>query len=200
MLTKNLIAMRKSLMTLTLLLLAFTTFAGTFALGIKGGINTSKLSTNLNALTADMQGGYNFGAFGRFGGKHFYLNPEFLYVVNNSKITSGGVTDAVKTKSIQVPVLLGLNLLNLKVIRLNAFTGPAVSFGTGYESDKSWTYNMNKASWDYMLGAGIDLLMFTLDVRYSWGLSTKDFTPNNPSSSFTSKVNAFRISLGFKIL
>ena len=186
-------------MTLTMLLLAFTTFAGTFALGLKGGINTSKLTSDLNSFKADAQGGYNFGAFGRFGGKRFYLNPEFLYVVNKSNITIGNSIDAVKTKSIQVPVLLGLNLLNLKVLRLNAFTGPAVSFGSGYESDKKLTYNLNKASWDYQLGAGIDVLIFTLDVRYSWGLSN-NLSSTNIGSNFTSKANAFRVSLGIKLL
>lgn len=191
--------MKKSLMTITMLLLAFTTFAGTFALGLKGGINTSKLTTNFSTLTADFQGGYNFGAFGRFGGKRFYLNPEFLFVSNQTKITVGGVTDAVTAKTIQVPLMLGLNLLNLKVFRINAFTGPAISFPAGYKSDKNLSYNINNASWDYMLGAGIDLLMFTLDVRYSWGLSTKDFNPNNLSNNFSSKVNAFRVSLGIKL-
>ena len=186
-------------MTLSMLLLAFTTFAGTFALGIKGGINTSKLTTDYTALTADAQGGYNIGAFGRFGGKRFYLNPEFLYTVSNNKLTVGGVTDAVKTKSIQVPVLLGLNLLNLKVIKLNAFTGPAISFGSGYESDKNLKYNLNKSTFDYQLGAGIDLLIFTLDVRYSWGLSD-NLSSTNLGSNFTTKANAFRISLGIKLL
>ncbi len=191
--------MRKSLMTFAMLLLAFSTFAGTFVLGLKGGINTSKLTTDVSTLTADAKGGYNFGAFGRFGGKHFYLNPEFLYVVNNSNITSKGVIDAVKTKSIQVPVLLGLNLLNLKVLKLNAFTGPAISFGSGYESSQNLKYNINKATWDYQVGAGIDLLIFTLDVRYSWGLSN-NLSSTNIGSNFTSKENAFRVSLGIKLL
>jgi hypothetical protein len=192
--------MKKSLMTITLLLLAFSTFAGTFTLGLKAGYNTSSLPTSFSTLAVDAQGGYNFGAFGRFGGKRFYFNPEFLYVVNNSKLTAGGVTDAVKTNSFQIPALLGLNLLNLKVIKLNAFTGPAVSFGKGYDSSQNLTYNLNSSSWDYQLGAGIDILIFTLDVRYSWGLTDQNFSPSNMSSSFTSKVNAFRISLGIKLL
>ena len=187
-------------MTFMLLLFAFTTFAGTFALGIKGGFNTAKLTTDFSALTSDFQGGYNFGAFGRFGGKRFYFNPEFLYASSQTKLTVSGATDAVTTKKIQVPVLLGLNLLNLKIVKLNAFTGPAISFPTGYESDKNLTYNIGNATWDYQLGAGVDILIFTLDVRYSWGLSVKDFSPTNMSTNFSSKVNAFTVSLGIKLL
>ena len=186
-------------MTVAMLLLAYTTFAGTFDLGIKVGKNMPSLTTDVTSLTTDFSGGYNFGAFGRFGGKRFYFNPEFLYTSNSTKITIPSGNDAITTKTIQVPAMLGLNLLNLKVIRLNAFTGPAISFSTGYKSDKNLTYNINNASWDYMLGAGVDLLMFTLDVRYSWGLSVKDFSPTNASANFSSKVNAWRISLGFKI-
>jgi hypothetical protein len=187
--------MKKTLMTITLVVLTVAAFAGTFDLGVKIGYNSSKLTTDMSTFTANPQGGYNFGAFGRFGGKRFYFNPEFLYVVNSGGFTLGATTDAVKMKSIQVPLLLGLNILNLKVARINAFTGPAVSFSSGYESDHNLAYNLNKSSWDYQLGAGIDILIFTLDVRYSWGLSDKI-----SNATFTSKVDAFRVSLGIKIL
>jgi hypothetical protein len=191
--------MKKSLMTLTLFLLALTTFAGTFDLGIKAGYNTAKLTTDLSTFTADQQGGYNFGAFGRFGGKRLYFNPEFLYVVNNGGFTVGTATNAIKMKSIQIPTLLGLNLLNLKVLKLNLFTGPAISFSSGYETDKPLSVNVSNSSWDYQLGAGIDILIFTFDVRYQWGISDK-FTATDPTASFTSKVNAFRVSIGIKLL
>lgn len=190
--------MKKTLMTLSLLTLAMVTFASTFDLGIKAGYNTSKISTDLNTIKADSKGGYNFGAFGRFGGKRFYLQPEFLYVVKNEGFSTSSATDAIKTKSIQVPVLLGLKLIDLKVASIRAFTGPAISFSTGYDSDKSFKYNVNNAAWDYQLGAGVDLLMFTLDVRYEWGIS-KTFDSTNLPSNFTNKGNTFTVSLGYKI-
>ena len=71
--------MKKTLMTLSLLTLAMVTFASTFDLGIKAGYNTSKISTDLNTIKADSKGGYNFGAFGRFGGKRFYL-PTRIFI------------------------------------------------------------------------------------------------------------------------
>ena len=190
--------MKKTLMTILLVVLAATTFAVTFDLGVKVGYNSSKLTTNTSTFSADPEGGYNFGAFGRFGGK-FYFQPEFLYVVNNGGFTVGATTDAIKMKSIQVPLLLGFKLLDLKVAKLHAFTGPAVAFATGYESDKNLTYNIKNSTWDYQLGAGIDVLIFTLDLRYSWGISDKLDT-SALNTNFTSKVNAFRVSLGIKLL
>ncbi|MEK7719674.1 MAG: porin family protein [Bacteroidota bacterium] len=191
--------MKNTLMTLSLLTLAMVTFAATFDLGIKAGYNTSKISTDLSTIKADSKGGYNFGAFGRFGGEKFYLQPEFLYVVRNEGFSGGSAYDAIKMKSIQVPVLLGLKLIDLKLASIRAFTGPAISFSTGYESDKSFKYNFNNSTWDYQLGAGVDVLMFTFDIRYEWGLS-KSFDTSSFGSNFTSKGNTFSVNLGFKFM
>jgi hypothetical protein len=190
--------MKKTLMTLSLLALAMVTFASTFDLGIKAGWNTSKLTSDMSTFTPSAKGGYNFGAFGRFGGSTLYLQPEFLYVVQNGGFTVGSANDAIKMKSIQVPVLLGLKVLDLKVASIRAFTGPAISFPTGYDSDKNFKYNFNNSVWDYQLGAGVDVLNFTLDIRYSWGLS-KSINTSDISSNFQTKANAFTVSLGFKI-
>ena len=187
--------MKKSFLTLIFAFFAVIASATTFDLGIKGGINTTSFPTSSSSFSADSRGGYNFGAFGRFGGKRLYFQPEFLYVANSGDITVNNVKDAVTMKSIQVPALLGLNLLNLKVTSLHLFTGPAISFSSGYDSSQNLTYNINNSSWDYQLGGGIDILIFTLDLRYSWGLSDKVSNP-----AFTSKVNTFCVSLGIKFL
>ena len=185
-------------MTLSLLTLAMVTFASTFDLGVKVGYNTSKLASDMSTFTPSSKGGYNFGAFGRFGGSNFYLQPEFLYVVQNGGFSVGSTRDAIKMKSIQVPVLLGLKLVDLKVASIRAFTGPAISFPAGYNSDQNIKYNFNNSVLDYQLGAGVDFLNFTLDIRYAWGLS-KSFDTTSLNSNFTSKGNAFTVSLGFKI-
>ncbi|MCK9411275.1 MAG: PorT family protein [Prolixibacteraceae bacterium] len=190
--------MKKTIMTLSLLTLAMVTFASTFDLGIKVGWNTSKLSSDMSTFTPSSKGGYNFGAFGRFGGSKIYLQPEFLYVVQNGGFSVGSTSDAIKMKSIQIPVLLGLKVLDLKLASIRAFTGPAISFPTGYNSDQSIKYNFNNSALDYQVGAGVDVLNFTLDIRYSWALS-KTFDTTSLSSNFTGKGNAFTVSLGFKI-
>lgn len=190
--------MKKTLMTFALLALTMVTFASTFDLGIKAGWNTSKLTSDMSTFTPSAKGGYNFGAFGRFGGSKFYLQPEFLYVVQNGGFSVGSTTDAIKMKSIQVPVLLGLKVLDLKLASIRAFTGPAISFPSGYNSDQNLKYNFNNSVWDYQLGAGVDVLNFTLDIRYAWGLS-KSINTSDISSNFQPKTNAFTVSLGFKI-
>lgn len=191
--------MKKTFTTLFLLLISIISFAGTFDLGIKGSYNTTSLSTDLNSIKADAKMGYNIGAFGRFGGKTFYIQPEFLYVVKNGDFSTGAITDALKMKYIQVPVLLGLNVLDLKVLSLHAFTGPAISFSSGYKSDQNLKYNLSSSTLDYQLGGGIDVLMFTFDVRYEWSLSKK-FDASNALGNFTDKGKTFTVSVGFKFM
>jgi len=190
--------MKKTLMTLSLLTLTMVTFASTFDLGIKAGWNRSNLTSDMSTFTPSAKLGYNFGAFGRFGGSKLYLQPEFLYVVQNGGFSVGSTTDAIKMKSIQIPVLLGFKVLDLKLASIRAFTGPAISFPTGYKSDQNLKYNFNNSVWDYQLGAGVDVLNFTLDIRYAWGLS-KSINTSDISSNFQPKANAFTVSLGFKI-
>jgi len=187
--------MKKLFLTSIFAFLALVSSAATFDLGIKGGINTSSLPTSTSSFSAASRGGYNFGAFGRFGGKRLYFQPEFLYFTNKSDITANNVKDAVTMKSIQVPALLGLTLLNLKVASLHVFTGPALSFSSGYDSSQNLNYNVKNSSVDYQLGAGVDVLIFTFDMRYSWGMNDK-----LSNSYFSSKVNSFCVSLGIKFL
>jgi hypothetical protein len=185
--------MKKLFITVSFLVLSLVTFAATFDLGVKLGYNTTKLTADLSAFSADSKGGYNFGAFGRFGGDKFYLQPELLYVVKNGGFKVGTAYDAIKMKTIQVPLLLGYKLVNLKVASIRAFTGPAVSFDSGYEGDIDLADNLKKSGWDYQIGAGVDFLMFTVDLRYEMGL-TKKF------DSYSSKGNTFAVSFGFKFL
>ncbi len=187
--------MKKLFITVSFLVLSLVTFAATFDLGVKLGYNTTKLTADLSAFSADSKGGYNFGAFGRFGGDKFYLQPELLYVVKNGGFKVGTAYDAIKTKTIQVPLLLGYKLIDLKVASIRAFTGPAVSFGSGYESDKNLTYNLKNSSWAYQLGAGVDFLMFTVDLRYELGL-----TKQLETTTYSNKGNTFSVSFGFKFL
>jgi hypothetical protein len=52
--------------------------------------------------------------------------------------------------------------------------------------------------WGFNVGAGIDVMMFTLDVRYQLGLNEVITTAND--FNFNSKNNVFAVSLGWKIM
>jgi len=209
--------MRKTILTFTLMAVVLSSFAiGPFTIGLKGGINSSKITTDnysgqgvtFNDFRSDAKSGFNVGAFARLGTK-IYLQPELLYCVRNSQSTdaTGIATQSVKLKTIQVPILLGFKLIDLKLASIRAFTGPAMSFPMksskvtydGVSAGITDTENYKNNIWDWQLGAGVDVGMITLDCRYEWGLSNT--SEGNPSKvGFVNKGNTLTFSVGFKFI
>jgi hypothetical protein len=58
---------------------------------------------------------------------------------------------------------------------------------------------LKDTQWGFQLGAGVDVLMFTFDIRYEIGLNNM-YTPPAGSESYDIKSNLFRFSLGWMIL
>ncbi len=206
--------MRKTILTITLLTVVLSTFAiGPFTLGIKGGINSTKITTdnfsfsnyNFSDFKSDAKSGFNIGAFARLGTK-IYLQPELLYCEKNSQSTSGSTSQSVKLKTIQVPVLLGFKLIDLKLASIRAFTGPAMSYvfsssNVDMNLPNFDPKNFKNNIWDWQLGAGVDVGMLTFDVRYEWGLSNiSDANSTGSNMGFTNKGNTLTFSIGFKFI
>lgn len=197
--------------------LVFSTFAiGPFTIGLKAGINSSKITTDnfsatgytYNDFKSDAKSGFNFGAFARLGTK-VYLQPELLYCIKKGQSTSGAANQKLDLKTIQVPVLLGFKLIDLKLASIRAFTGPAMSIVmnnssitySGVTAGLYDTKNFKNNIWDWQLGAGVDVGMITFDVRYAWGLSNlSDVNTNTTNIGFTNKGNTLSFSLGFKFI
>jgi len=209
--------MRKTILTFALMTAVLSTFAiGPFTIGLKGSINSTKITTdnysvgdfNYSNFKSDAKSGYNLGAFARLGTK-IYLQPELLYCVRNSQSTDGTANQSVKLKTIQVPILLGIKLIDLKLASIRAFTGPAMSFPmksskVTYEGVSGPIYdteNYKNNIWDWQLGAGVDVGMITLDCRYEWGLSkTSEGSVNVSNPTFVNKGNTLTFSVGFKFI
>lgn len=142
--------MKKVLLFASLALLPALSFAQGFQIGIKGGVNLSKLSfgnfvnasTNANGspnVSFDGQTfrnnvndsfgskmGTSFGIYTRFG-KNLFIQPELLYSTRSGDFsyTQNGqtLTSTVKLTSFDVPVLLGIKGGPLRVV-----VGPVASF------------------------------------------------------------------------
>ncbi len=143
--------MKRILLFASLLSLPALSFAqGGFQIGIKGGVNLSKLSfgdfiktgTNANgspSVNVDGQTfrnslsdsfnsktGTSFGIYTRFG-KNLFIQPEVLYSTRSGQfgVIRNGQTEVVtvKTTSFDVPILLGIKGGPIRVM-----AGPVVSF------------------------------------------------------------------------
>jgi len=172
--------------------------------GPKIGVNLAQVTTNVGSITDQMKTGYDLGFFLRFGGK-CYFQPELLYSssgVTFSGIIPGGSPSDIKLKSINVPLMFGARLLNLKIVNVRVLGGPIASFIVNKDvtyngvMDQTKEVSLNNAKWGFQVGAGVDVLMFTLDLRYN-----VDF-----NKQFSKQVNGFdwksqpvNLTLGWKL-
>lgn len=216
--------MKKFIFT-AVLLLSFSFSQAQFNLGIKAGYNSSLSFSNLTSIgttynldnvKAEMWNNFQAGAFARIGlGKVIYIQPELLYSIEkkNYQVTiqdavAGAVTldKFASTSTVDVPILLGAKLLDFKIINLRAFAGPKLRFDAGSSLDfKQLTggsfdtskllSDVKKAQLGLEIGAGLDVLMLTLDVRYN--LIGNMYDPK--LTDFNLPSNTFVISLGWKL-
>lgn len=221
--------MKKIILAITLLTFTSSIYSQTLDFGIKGGINSQKITTDsykgvsgytFSDFKSDAKMGFNIGAFARVGGKKLYLQPELLYSIrkgntnltleaSTGSLTTGAYTQAFDIKSVQVPLLLGYKLIDLKLASVRVFTGPAMSvilknseinlshLGAIVPASDYDPKTFKNNVWDWQLGGGVDVGPLVVDVRYSWGLT--NVSDGDPLKiGFVNKGNIFTFSLGYK--
>ena len=237
--------MKKTFLILvTLLMMSSAAFAGgdfDFAIGPKVGYQTTKLSYYKADIKSSFSNHFTAGIFARFTIGKFYIQPEVLYLSTSNifTLTATGTpsdnlfnlpTDAeikltLNTMDLQVPILLGFNILDIKILTLRAQVGPTMNFtlhsktvfdnkyslnGVEHVIDDNTTderFNPKTVSWGLQAGLGIDLLKrITLDINYNFGLSgilnkLDDTILGNTfdlSNIDKSKENIFMVTVGIK--
>lgn len=211
---------QKNMKKLLLIAILFSLSCGLMAqisFGPKIGYTTGKLSTDKSDITTSMKSSFLFGAFLRLGGK-VYLQPEVNWYtaggVFKQPSLTGGISpfeDEVSLKSIQIPLYLGYKLLDLKLVQVRAQAGPTASIITSKSisplKPSQFTAQIKEADikdvlWGLQFGAGVDVLMFTLDVQYMFGLNkliNNIEMTDGTSVKFDSRQQGFMVSLGWKI-
>jgi len=195
--------MKKYMLSIAVLLLLSIGAKAQFTLGLKGGLNVSKINNdNISESTVT---GYQFGAFARIG-KGLYLQPE-MYIGSkggqfnfDSNGSNTGGSAKVRFTSLDVPLLLGESF-GAKSLNFRIMAGPIYSYilntDQSFSDNLSNAYkdlgNYNNSTLGYQAGAGIDLGTISLDARYEGGLTQLN-------SKYGQRQNLWHISLGFKIL
>ncbi len=210
--------MRKLVLTFVLIFASSMIFAQ-FTLGPKIGYNTSKLSVDQSDIETSLKNSFQFGIFARLGSSDskVYLQPEINWLTQGGVFKQPEVTGSlspfeqeIDLKTIQIPVIIGYKIINPKIINIRILAGPVASIVTDkkIESKDISGYikpiedaNIEDLIWSLQVGAGVDILMFTIDVRYNIGLNKviNDITIDGTPVTFASKVSGFSVSLGWKI-
>ncbi|WP_159476814.1 porin family protein [Dyadobacter sp. 3J3] len=174
--------------TLAILFAAMSTFsfAQSFSIGPKAGVNISNYSGgNINS---DAKVGYHFGGLLNFGfGSIFSIQPEVLFSTQGAKVESAGSKKDFKTNYLNIPVMLKFRIANGFYIE----GGPQAGFKLS-ESIPDQTINNFAKNLDLSVGAGLGYQSdagLGIGLRYMAGLSkVGDFSSTEIKPDFKNSV------------
>ncbi|MDD3743670.1 MAG: porin family protein [Lentimicrobiaceae bacterium] len=180
--------------------LAQAQLVSSFTFGPKIGATFSKFNIQEEQIKDEFKTTFHYGVFVRMG-ESVYFQPELNVMTRNANLESNNQNGTIKMTSLDVPLLLGVRVINLELLNIRAMAGPVGSLTVNKKinvSDidldlkKGDLKNMN---WGLQFGAGVDVLIFALDLRYEIGLNNVS-TLNN----FDFKNNMFTVALGIKLM
>ena len=229
-----------------LLMMGSAAFAGggfDLAIGPKVGYQTARLSYQKADIKSSFSNHFTAGLFGRVTIGRLYVQPEVLYF-KTSNIFEGHVTGVesdnlfnlptganvnltLNQMNLQVPIMVGINILDLDIVTLRAQAGPTANFVLKSQTiyDKTYTldgqqseiantttdqnFDTKAISWGIQAGLGVDVLKrITLDINYNFGVSKMFDALNETTLGETfdfsnidnTKQNTFMVTLGIKLL
>lgn len=202
--------MKRICIILSVLLLALVSRGESpFNIGVKYGLNSSTMMTNFEELiehpvNEEAITGYHVGAYGRLNLGRIYIQPEIYFNKKGGNILPISMENSMlpsisfKYETLDVPLLLGVNLINRDLLKLRLNAGLVFSFITANNfKDEVSDFDINDFSSNYMavqFGAGIDFWFVTLDARVEQGANIiKD------SSSYKARNRIYLLSVGIKL-
>jgi len=129
--------------------------------GLRAGTDLLSPTTDFEEIKTQFNSNMQFGAFAKIG-KKLFIQPE---VYGNFLVEDNLDTKKIVANSVRVPVLLGFEFLDLRVVRAHLMAGPMATFYLNPFPEQKYDYKLQ-------LGGGIELLRFlSLDVRYAVNLN-----------------------------
>lgn len=166
------------------------------------GVNLSALDAKIGDLETEAKTGWNAGVDFRIGDGFIYLSPGAHYYSNTARLMRDFNDpdidmwkDETTIQSIKTPINLGFNLTGgSKFLGIRAEGGIVPTFVTGVKETDSYSLNiedLNRLTWGYNLGVGVDVLFLTADLSYEIGQA-------NFFKDVDGKNNMLTLSLGVK--
>ena len=190
--------MKKITLSLIFFLFAFASF-GQVELKPAIGINVTNVSKDPDSGSTKGQVGYQVGASVLIGEK-FYVEPGIFYVRKSTQFVEEGSSPnelQLDMSGIRIPVAVGYHLLGNEesLAALRILGGGSAFFVTGVDAEGASKDDFKSPTWGLFAGAGLDLWIFFLDVKYEWSLtdvsSITDFD--------VGKYRSFYSNLGVRI-
>jgi len=172
--------MKKQILILALSFISVTAFSQA-KFGIKGGMNynfAGNITEVVNAAGGGItdithgskdKAGFHFGLWGRFKLAGFNLRPELVYTEIKNQYQFDATPTNLKTKKIDIPVLLDKKILG----PLHIFGGPSFQYilKSDFKTSDVGNIDFNKFSLGTQVGLSLDLGNFGVDARWEKGFS-----------------------------
>ncbi|MDR2972719.1 MAG: PorT family protein [Bacteroidales bacterium] len=166
--------------------------------GAKIGGNFSKFTVSKSEANYSFQPGFDIGFFARIKHHKMYVQPELVYSYQTTKYTYDDLTGKTDVKNhthnLNIPVLVGYKLVDVKLTNVRVFLGPEFNYVLSESTDLDLRTPANIAG---CIGAGIDIAMLTLDLRYGY---TFNKAIKDDEAKINPHNNVVAISLGWKFL
>lgn len=139
------------------------------------GINITNVSKDPASGKAKGQAGFQFGASVLIGDK-FYVDPGIFWVKKSTQFVEEGSTPTeldLDMSGIRIPVVIGYHLLGHEesTAALRILGGASAFFVTSVDAAGVDKDDFNSPSWGVFAGAGLDIWILFLDVKYEWSLT-----------------------------
>lgn len=202
--------MKRSVLTLLFVAAAFSFAAAQSPInvGIKAGANFSNINLDGEGVTDEdfkSQVGLVAGGFVRINLGKLSIQPEVLYSQKKFKKEADGFTDEYTLNEVDVPVLLGIKLVDAAVVKLRLVAGPMFSFNVDSKVDASDGSEFSEDIWEdakigYAAGLSLDVTKITIDVRYNGQFSDTFDSSQFGVDDFESSTGWFQVTVGFKFI
>ncbi|HAH58876.1 MAG: PorT family protein [Lentimicrobium sp.] len=171
-----------------------------FTFGPKIGATFSKFNIDQDQISDELKTTFHYGVFVRMG-ESVYFQPELNVMTRNANLENTNQSGTIKMTSIDLPLLLGVRVLNLELLNVRAMAGPVGSMTVSKKINLADVDldlkkdDLKNFNWGLQFGAGVDILIFSLDLRYEIGLNDV-----SKLSGFDFKNNMFTVALGVKLM
>ncbi|WP_454510796.1 porin family protein [Chryseobacterium cucumeris] len=169
--------------------------APAFHIGVKGGANFTKTSTE-SSLEGKYGFGYQAGVMTRMDFGKLYVQGEALFNKRKTSYQSqDGSSSKLSWNAIDIPVVVGYKLIKADDFNVRVFAGGVYSYAFNNKVSASQAIQegfkkFDKSNIGITGGLGLDYKNFTVDLRYETGLTSI-------SKEFKSKPHSFSLGIGY---
>ncbi|KAB1231850.1 porin family protein [Chryseobacterium viscerum] len=167
-----------------------------FHIGIKGGTNFTKTSTESSSLEGKYGFGYQAGVMTRVDLGSLYVQGEALFNKRKTSFESqDGSSSKLSWNAIDIPVMVGYKFIKADDFNVRIFAGGVYSYAFNNNLSTSQALQegfkkFDKSNIGVTGGVGLDYKNFTVDLRYETGLTSI-------SKEFKSKPHSFSLGIGY---